>query len=311
MTVHLPEATPSIRLSVARLGRDRLELRRRIEEYLLDKTHRLFEPLRTLGSDGNAESLHKMRVSSRRLRVGLRFFSSLFPAGELKQVQRQLRRITRRLGELREFDVDVQLLRKLRRRLPPVARFAGVALEHSLLVERARCLSELDQLMKALDISKFDLRVHALIETHRRVLDAKRLLKESSRQLDDLRRAVRKRHRQFLKRRTNAAFHKLRIATKQYRYALEASQAVFQMKVRSRVRALETLQDLTGGVHDVEVLLDTIQRRARDNKTLAKSARLMVEILQDDRSERFAAFERFVSTKPVWTKKIKLTLPDE
>jgi CHAD domain-containing protein len=46
-----------------------------------------------------------MRVSLRRLRVGLKFFSSLFPAGELKQVQRQLRRITRHLGELREFDV--------------------------------------------------------------------------------------------------------------------------------------------------------------------------------------------------------------
>ena len=53
--------------------------------------------------------------------------------------------------------------------------------------------------------------------------------------------------------------------------------------MRSRVRALETLQDLTGVVHDVEVLLDTIQRRARDNKTLAKSAGHVVEILQDER----------------------------
>jgi CHAD domain-containing protein len=105
------------------------------------------------------------------------------------------------------------------------------------------------------------------------------LLKESSRQLDDLRRAVGKRHRQFMKRRTHAAFHKLRIASKQYRYALEASQAVFQMKLKSRVRALEKLQDLTGAIHNVEVLIDTIKRRARDNKTLAKPARCMVEIL--------------------------------
>jgi hypothetical protein len=59
------------------------------------------------------------------------------------------------------------------------------------------------------------------------------------------------------------------------------------------------------------VLIDTIERCARDNKTLAKSTRRMVEILQDDRNERFAAFEKFVSTKPVWTKRIKLTLPDE
>ena len=81
--------------------------------------------------------------------------------------------------------------------------------------------------------------------------------------------------------------------------------------MRSRVRARETLQDLTDAVHDVEVLLDTIRRRTRDNKTLAKSAGHMLEILQDERRERFAAFEKYVRTKPVWTTKIKLTLPDE
>ena len=47
------------------------------------------------------------------------------------------------------------------------------------------------------------------------------------------------------------------------------------------------------------------------DKTLAKSAGHVVEILQDDRHERFAAFEKYVCTKPVWTRKIKLTLPDE
>jgi CHAD domain-containing protein len=192
-----------------------------------------------------------------------------------------------------------------------VARFAGVALEHSLLIERVRHLDELDQLMKALKVSKFDERVQAVIGEHGRVLYGKCLLKESSWQLDNLRRTARKRHRQFMKRRTNAAFHKLRIATKQYRCALEASQAVFQMKLKPRVHALEHLQDLMGAVHDVEVLIDTIEGHIEDNKTLAKSARRMVEILKVDRSERFATFEEFVSTKPVWTKKIKLTLPDE
>ena len=86
---------------------------------------------------------------------------------------------------------------------------------------------------------------------------------------------------------------------------------MFQMKVLSRVRAVEMSQDLTGAVHDVGVLLDTIRRRTRDNKTLAKSAGHMLEILQDERRERFAAFEKYVRTKLVWTKKIKLTLPDE
>jgi hypothetical protein len=55
MAVRPQEALRSTRLPVARLGRDRLELRRRIEQYLLDKTHRLFVPLGSLSSDGDAE----------------------------------------------------------------------------------------------------------------------------------------------------------------------------------------------------------------------------------------------------------------
>ena len=58
-----------------------------------------------------------------------------------------------------------------------------------------------------------------------------------------------------------------------------AVSSMFQIKVRSRVHLLKTLQDLTGAVHDVGVLLDTIRRRTRDNKTLAKSAGHMLEIL--------------------------------
>lgn len=299
------------RVPAAHPARTRRGLQPRIEQYLLDKVQGLFDPLKRLGSDGNAESLHRMRVSSRRLRVGLRFFASLFPAGELKQIQRQLKRITDRLGAIREFDVDVQLLRKLERRLPPAARPDSVALQHSLLAERTRRLGAFKALMKRLDTSQFDQRVRLLIETHDRLLDNKWLLKDSARQLAGLRRAVRKRRKQLMNKRTSRSFHKLRLAGKQYRYALEASEAVFQMPLSPRIRALQTLQDLMGAVHDVEVVIDTIERRANDNKTLAQSARHMVKLLKDDRDERFATFEEFVSAKPAWTKKIKLTLPDE
>src|SRR5438876_99028 len=114
-----------------------------------------------------------------------------------------------------------------------------------------------------------------------------------------------------MNKRTSRSFHKLRLAGKEYRYAVEASEAVVEMPLSPSIRAHRTLQDQMGAVHDVEVVIDTIERRAKDNKRLARSARQMVKLLKDDRDERIATFEEFVSTQPVWTKKFKLTLPDE
>lgn len=296
--------------STARPTRSPGSLPHRIEQYLLDKAQRVFEPLKVPGSDGDVEMLHQMRVSSRRLRVGLKLFSSLFPADELKQVLRQLQEITNRLGNIRELDVDVQLLQKLTRRVAPGARGFDHALQHVLLTERTRRLGELRQLMTTLEQTEFDQRVRLLIVMKQRRLNSRRLLKDSARQLDDLRRVVRKRYRRFVKKRSRGAFHKLRVAGKQYRYALEATEAVFQVKLKGEVRALRTLQDLMGAVHDTEVLLDTIQRHAEDDISLALPARQMVKILTGDRNKRFAQFEEFIHAKPVWTKKIKLTLPD-
>src|SRR5271169_6735637 len=86
-------------------------LQARVEDYLLEKLRLVFDTMRRLGTNGDAESLHRVRVASRRLRVGLRFFSSLFSASELKQVQRDLGRLTRVLGEVRTLDVNARLLR--------------------------------------------------------------------------------------------------------------------------------------------------------------------------------------------------------
>ena len=81
----------------------------RIEAYLLEKTRRLFVAAPDLN---DAENVHRMRVASRRLRVGLEFFAVCFEAHELKQAQQQLRRLTRTLGAVRSLDVNLDLLRK-------------------------------------------------------------------------------------------------------------------------------------------------------------------------------------------------------
>jgi len=285
-------------------------LQTRVEDYLLEKLGPIFAPLRGTGNPGDTEVLHRMRVASRRLRVGLQTFTSLFPAGELRQLQRELRRITRLMGAVRTLDVNARLLRSASERLPASTRAARVTLEQHLLVERATRMLELRELLHWLGTGKLDQRLEALIRRRDRHLDDKRLQRDAAGQLQDLRRALRRRHKQFLKKQTARSFHKFRIAAKQYRYGLETAQAVFRLPVDARIRAVEELQDLMGACHDVELLLDHLRdaerRWGRTNNELAKGAAKMIRFYRVEHKRQFALFEEFLDRKPPWTKKVKL-----
>jgi len=69
-------------------------------------TVRAYEPGTRVGLD--LEYLHKMRVSTRRLRAALRAFDGCFTRAEMVYLQRNLRWLAAVLGEVR--DLDVQLL---------------------------------------------------------------------------------------------------------------------------------------------------------------------------------------------------------
>lgn len=53
------------------------------------------------------EFVHRMRVSSRRLRTALRLFEPCFPAKPFRRWQREMRAITRALGRARDLDVQI------------------------------------------------------------------------------------------------------------------------------------------------------------------------------------------------------------
>src|SRR5205814_10418583 len=121
----------------------------RVEESLLGKVADVFVPATKLGRDGAAEAIHKMRVASRWLRVGLKFFADVFPANELRQVRRHVRRITRALGGIRALDVNLRLLRGAHLKLPESTALARAALGQNLLVERNVRLAELRELLRS------------------------------------------------------------------------------------------------------------------------------------------------------------------
>jgi CHAD domain-containing protein len=295
------------------IHRNPADLQRGIEKYLMTQSSQVFAPAVDVAAKADADALHQMRVHSRRLRIGLQFFSALFDPGELRQMQRQLRRLTRTLGEMRTLDVNVQLLRRAATHLPAATRPARTTLEHALLAERIVRLAEVRDLLEALRVGKFELRIRALVSREDRQFDPKRLVKDATAQLDELRRMLRRRLRRYDRKQSGSAFHKLRIAVKKYRYGLEAAQAVFAVKVSARIRAVETLQDLMGAAHDVEVLEDYLghaqARHEEKDKTLASDTGRMLKVFRIERRRRMAAVADFLNEQRTWLRKIKLKIP--
>src|SRR5688572_3681144 len=76
--------------------------------------------------DGDVSSVHRARVSSRRLREVLPPMRQLLPPGTADDARGEVRRVTRALGPVRELDVAQQLLDELATiyGLEPVARQA-------------------------------------------------------------------------------------------------------------------------------------------------------------------------------------------
>jgi CHAD domain-containing protein len=97
----------------------------------------------------------------------------------------------------------------------------------------------------------------------------------------------------------------LRIAVKQYRYALMAAGAVFPVPNRKREKALAEVQDLMGACHDVEVLLDWLRGQT---ETLGPGAKKLVDIFERKHEQSLAACRQQLAEETGWRKKVKLEL---
>lgn len=81
--------------------------------------------------------LHDMRVSSRRVQAAMKIFRDAFPNRKFKNVYSRLRILIRALGEVRHYDVFIDMLNKFRKKLTEKDRKA-----FDLLVIRQNTIRE-------------------------------------------------------------------------------------------------------------------------------------------------------------------------
>jgi len=201
--------------------------------------------------------VHELRVASRRLQEALDFLTPWLPQGPRRKLHRRARRIRRTLGELRNADVMVELAEDLMRRLSAPQR----AVLRPFL---ARLRSEAAGLRRRA-IHRRGPPVPGVRKRIGRLL--KDLPKSSAETLDDrgdeiLSERIRdvSTALKAARRDSATAMHRLRIAVKRYRYALEFLERAGRKELQDAIQETRNLQTELGHLHDLDVLLEILRK---------------------------------------------------
>ena len=243
---------------------------------------------------GDVVSVHQARVATRRLRETLPVIRASTDAAGLRRTARQVRRVTRALGLVRELDVALAQLEALAAR-QVVSPVAFAAVRQALAAERlARRRAMLATLTPG-RLAKLRARLSALAQPAEPP-DPAGALEHASRQV--VRRA----------RRLSAAveragglylpdrLHAVRIAAKKLRYALEIQRELKRSRAAARLAQLKRLQDLLGRMHDAEMLIERVRavqtELANRDRVLTSELDALVRTLEADCRREHAAYMR-------------------
>lgn len=221
----------------------------------------------------HGESIHKIRVATRRVRQALRLLVEAAATRRAKSWLKHVRGLGRALGDPRSLDVSIGLLRRrYARRHPAAVRYA---------------VSELRRQRKGADARIVDALMRFKAKRFRREID--RLMKKSTDRLDGswakLLRGAIAGHGQRLRRavssdkRMRTELHDLRILVKKLRYRMEIAEDMGHRSYAQPIGSLTRSQALLGDWHDHQILLEHL---ADLRPPADKSARGRLSALFDD-----------------------------
>jgi CHAD domain-containing protein len=258
-------------------------LRKRLEQFT-----RMLQGL----EKGDASALHRARVATRRLR-------ELLPVLQLdhdasSKLTRRLRKVTQRLGSVRELDVLMQLVDELhgsdRHNAEALNRVAAIV-DRNRKDARRRLfvklpMAELHRLADKLGDVAQQLEPAGGTTKAARQSDARSwrwaLDARVARRAARVNQAIDAAGALYLPER----LHAVRITVKKLRYALEVASEARGTTPRAELALLKHAQDLLGRLHDLQVLIDRARQvqaaLAPPNITTWRGLEALVDVLEDD-----------------------------
>ncbi len=215
-----------------------------------------------LGED--IEYIHRMRVSSRRLRAAIPVFKDCFPPKNVRLWQKNIRNITRALGEARDRDVQLDLLNGyLQKDIDPKIKFGIRRLSLRLSQHRKALQNDVNQSILdfnesgvAENIKKIIIPLAELNGTNYPYTFA--LYKIAA---DTIREALDQliSHEAYIFDPANILeLHQMRISAKKLRYSLEIFSSLYADQLKPYIQNTKKCQDQLGEIHDCDVWLDFI-----------------------------------------------------
>jgi CHAD domain-containing protein len=239
-------------------------------------TKKLYGHLPGVLSGDDPHDIHQMRVATRRLRASLQATATAYRPELVISLRRQLRRLARVLGEVRDRDVLLMRFRKdakkLARKMLPASETEQPALvqdelqavierlqdereaAHGELVEElgrkrtVRLLNELNQFLTypLQDVQADDGGLPLLVHHHA----GSALWREYE--------SVR-RFETIMQDASSEQLHDLRIACKYLRYTLELFESALGEDAHGLLKQVVAMQEHLGNVHDTDVALEYLE----------------------------------------------------
>lgn len=238
---------------------------------------------------GDAGALHRARVASRRLRELLPVLQ--LDHGTAGKLNRRLRKVTDRLGAVRELDVLLLLIDELQ--VSRRARIAGLALIGiAVAQERTDARKRLSRHLPIKDMRRVAAKLDGIAddlaaEEKSRAANRSRSWRWAidariARRASCLGAALQATGSVYLPER----LHAVRIAIKKLRYALELSSDAADSQRAAEVRALKRGQDVLGRMHDLQGLIERVRQEqaslAPPNVAIWRDLDAIVVSLEDD-----------------------------
>jgi len=200
----------------------------------------------------DADGIHDLRVSIRRLKQELEVFEEWFDAEHVKTIRRHLRKLMDRCAAARNCDVGIEVLRaagcdrpELVASLKKEKRDAAGKLSRKL--EHWRSTGLVREWGRHLRVSRAASKETAG-EVARRLVPA---------MMEELFRAGRE---AALPHSTRHRMHRLRLKVKKVRYTLEMFEKVYGRETDRILETLKGLQDKLGAINDCATTLEMIRR---------------------------------------------------
>ncbi|MBN9593383.1 MAG: CHAD domain-containing protein [Alphaproteobacteria bacterium] len=210
--------------------------------------------------NGEREGVHQMRVGLRRMNVALAMLKMMPGSPGVKRLRKRTRALAAGLGQARDLDVFVDEI------------LAGMPADDAAALETLRV--ETDRLHRdAWAVAKMAVEDRALdafldeiaalaeeLSAPGQAKDRKVLSQAAPDVLDRLLSRARKRGRRIVNG-DDRALHRLRIALKKLRYAVEFFESLYPHKSGRRyLKRLKAMQDLLGRVNDAAAARATLKR---------------------------------------------------